>query len=316
MTLILTLGQLTDLHLGPLPPFGLRHWNLKRGLGVLNWHRKRQTLHTSAALQLVLDDLLRHTPDHVAVTGDLINVGLPSEYESALAWLRGLGEPDRITVVPGNHDIYTRLGRREPGVERWRAYMSSSPGDIVAGLGVVNGFPFLRRRGAIALIGVNSAVPTPPGIATGRVGPDQLAGLHALLRATGGAGLFRCLMIHHPPLPGQAPPSRALKDASELAEVLRAAGVELVIHGHNHLDTLVRLPTCDGEALIVGIGSSSQARAHGPEPAARSALYRISERAGGWSLEIERRGLDATGVRVQEIERTEARFERAARHRA
>ncbi len=43
-----------------------------------------------------------------------------------------------------------------------------------------------------------------------------------------------------------------------------------------------------------------------------SSFLKIQE----FELEIERRGLDATGVRVQEIERTEASFERAARHRA
>ena len=38
-------------------------------------------------------------------------------------------------------------------------------------------FPFVRRRGPLALIGVSSAVPTPPLMATGRLGRAQLDAL-------------------------------------------------------------------------------------------------------------------------------------------
>ena len=81
-------------------------------------------MHRRDALDLVVADMLAQRPDHIAVTGDLINLGLPAEYEAARAWLEGLGAPDKVTVIPGNHDIYTHLGD-DPGVERWADYMRS-----------------------------------------------------------------------------------------------------------------------------------------------------------------------------------------------
>ena len=45
------------------------------------------------------------------------------------------------------------------------------------------GFPFVRRRGPLALIGLSTAVPTPPFMATGRLGEAQLARLGETLVA-------------------------------------------------------------------------------------------------------------------------------------
>lgn len=300
-----TLAHVSDLHLGPLPPFAPRHWNLKRALGVANWHRKRKALHRAEAWELLLADLRRHSPDHVAVTGDLINVGLPAEYGQALSRLAAIGPPDRVSVVPGNHDIYTRLWR-DPGVARWGSYMRSDDwGEglgLEPGVGRESGFPFVRRVGRLALVGLNSALPTPPGLARGRIGARQMALARAALDHVAARGLLPVVLIHHPPLPGQAPAARALADARAMAALLASAPPALVLHGHNHLDMLARGPP-PGEAIVVGVASGSAARAHGEEPAARYGLLRISEREDRWQIEFERRGLDPATGAVIEISR-------------
>ena len=119
MTDTITLAQLSDVHLAPLRGLALRHLNVKRGLGLSQLAPRppagsppRRPRSAS-----VVADMLAHRPDHIAVTGDLINLGLPAEFEAARAWLQGLGAPDKVTVIPGNHDIYTHLGD-DPGVER------------------------------------------------------------------------------------------------------------------------------------------------------------------------------------------------------
>ena len=45
-----TLAHLSDVHLGPLPPVGARHWNVKRLLGWLNWQRSRRHLYSRDVL--------------------------------------------------------------------------------------------------------------------------------------------------------------------------------------------------------------------------------------------------------------------------
>ena len=52
-------------------------------------------------------------------------------------------------------------------------------------------FPFLRRRGPVALIGLTTAVPAPFFRATGRLGAEQLARFAELARHLGGEGVFR-----------------------------------------------------------------------------------------------------------------------------
>ncbi len=76
--------------------------------------------------------------------------------------------------------------------------------------------------GSVALIGVNSAVPTPPAMAWGCGRRAAAARLPACSTRARDAGLFRLVMIHHPPLPGQASPARALKDAEALQTFWRS----------------------------------------------------------------------------------------------
>lgn len=303
----LTLAHLSDIHLGPLPPFSVRHWNLKRGLGFLNWHRNRRHAHLPAMLDALVSDLHGQRPDHIAVTGDLINIGLPNEYESALSWLKTVGGPERVTVIPGNHDIYVRL-RNDPGVRRWRPYMSSLNAlglepESGRGAGPELEFPFIRRLGRIALIGLNSAVPTPPFVAAGRIGREQLSRLAETLRSLGREGLIRVVLIHHPPLPGQASRMKALRDADTLAEVLSSCGAELVLHGHNHREQIEHHPTLWGGVPIIGVPSASLGVPHKGETLARYHLFRFETSESEQSITHVSRGVTAPGGAVVEISR-------------
>jgi 3',5'-cyclic AMP phosphodiesterase CpdA len=296
----LVLAHLSDLHLGPVEGFALRHWNVKRGLGYANWMGRRRRVHRPQVVAKLLEDLYSQHADHIVVTGDLVNIGLPSEYENALAWLATLGPPDRVTVVPGNHDIYVRL-KSDPGVRRWQAYMSESPPRADGGASLH--FPFVRRLGAVALIGLCSAVPTPPFVAAGRVGERQLAALGPLLDGLHREGLIRVILIHHPPLPEQASPRRGLTDAAALADVLERHGAELVLHGHNHLDMLTARSWRDGHIPVVGVASASVARRHKREPLGRYNLIRIGGDRGATRIELIGRGLREAGGPVVEVER-------------
>lgn len=300
------IAHISDLHMTPLAGFTPRHWNVKRTLGLLNWHRGRKAVHRREVVDDLVADMRAFAPHHIAVTGDLCNIGLPAEYEAALVWLEALGEPARVSVVPGNHDIYTRL-RSHPGVETWRDYMTADAfGEAVAagappGRG---GFPYVRRVGNVALVGVNSAIETRPFVSGGKVGRAQLARLAALLDALAGSPLARVVMIHHPPLSSQASPSRGIADAAALEAVLARAGAELVLHGHNHRDTLV---WCEGERWrvpVLGIASGSAGNRHKGEALGRYNLIRVRGKDGGaWCIEVIGRGLTAGASGVVELDR-------------
>lgn len=298
------IAHISDLHVTPLAGMSPRDLNIKRTLGLMNYHRSRKSVHRAEVADRLVADMLAARPDHIAVTGDLCNIGLPGEYAAALSWLERVGPPDAVTVVPGNHDIYTRLGHHS-GVELWRPYMLSDvEGASIPGSGTAErGFPIVRHVGCVALVGLNSAIETRPFVAAGRLGVRQLDALSEALRELRRRALARIVLIHHPPLPGQAPTRRGLTDASELAEVLRDEGAELVLHGHDHRDTLHWAESRSARIPVVGIASGSAGRRHKGEPLARYNLITVRRTDESWSIEVTGRGLATADGGIVDIDR-------------
>jgi 3',5'-cyclic AMP phosphodiesterase CpdA len=125
MAHIVTLAHLSDVHLAPIAGFAMRYWNVKRMLGFANWQRGRVRVHLRAVADQIAADVRAQGPSHIAVTGDLANLGLPEEYQQALSWLARLGPPDGVSVVPGNHDIYSGRMRGASCLQDWAAYIAS-----------------------------------------------------------------------------------------------------------------------------------------------------------------------------------------------
>jgi 3',5'-cyclic AMP phosphodiesterase CpdA len=276
-----TLAHLSDPHLPPLPAARLRDLLGKRALGYLNWTRNRHKYHRREVLDALVSDMQAQTPDHIAVTGDLVNLALEAEFEPSRAWLESVGAPDRVTVIPGNHDAYVRATQHR-FAEAWAGYLD---GDAPPGGGVT--FPSLRRRGPLALISVSTAVPTPPLMATGWLGRAQLQALERMLAGLSAEEAFRVLLIHHP-LRSNSRVKR-LTDSAELLALLKRHGVELVLHGHDHVHSTIRVEGPAGMIPVVGVPSAS-AVAHGHYPAAAYNLFSIERDGAAWRVEQTVRG--------------------------
>jgi 3',5'-cyclic AMP phosphodiesterase CpdA len=288
------LAHLSDPHLAPLPRPHVRELASKRIGGFVNWQRNRRHVHLSDVLERIVADVKAQAPDHIAVTGDLLNLSLAAEYSPALIWLGRLGSAHDVTLIPGNHDIYVRAMAEHPQ-RHWADYMRGDAADNEA-------FPFLRRRGPVALIGLSSAVPAPPFRATGRLGPAQLARLAALLGRLAGEAAFRIVLLHHPPLIGRARRHDRLLDEDAFLDVLRAHGADLVLHGHEHLHSLRWL---DGpQRPIAAVGVPSASAAGGKYDRAGYNLYTIEGEPGAWHCQAVSRGLASGGERVVELKRS------------
>jgi 3',5'-cyclic AMP phosphodiesterase CpdA len=292
-----TIAHITDPHLSPAPLPGLADFRLKRFMGYINWKRGRERLNDMALLSRLVEDLRAQRPDHVAVTGDLVNIGMPAEFRRAAAWMRTLGEPDDVSFVPGNHDAYVRAAMPilAATFEAW------TTGDSGAST-----FPFLRVRRDVAIIGLSSAVPTGPLMATGRLGRSQLEGLAPLLKETGLRGLARVVLIHHPPLAKGAPPLRGLTDAAAFERVIRDHGAEAILHGHTHKQLVRSLPsratkTVGGRVPVLGAPSAAAA-ARDPHYRAAYHLVRIERDGPRWVVSARARGLALDGDAISERE--------------
>jgi 3',5'-cyclic AMP phosphodiesterase CpdA len=283
------LAHVSDLHLALRPR--LAELAGKRGLGFINWHRKRKKIHRPEVLDAITRDLKSQAADHFAVTGDLVNLSLASEYNRARAWLDALGSPTNVTVVPGNHDVYVRGAEQYP-VEFWADFMRGDDG--------LARFPFVRQRGNVALIALSTGLPTAPLLATGRLGATQLSRLGEALEQT--RGLFRIVLIHHPPVSPLRRHLRRLVDAADLRGVLADKGAELLLHGHDHRRSLVWLDGPRRKIPAVGVPSASAQAPHGDEDAAGYNLFRIDGAAGSWRCEMIARQRGPSGT-VRDIER-------------
>jgi 3',5'-cyclic AMP phosphodiesterase CpdA len=284
-----TLAHLSDWHLAAQPR--LAELAGKRGLGLINWHRHRKNVHRPDVLDATVRDLKTCAFDHIAVTGDLVNFSLADEYKRARGWLETLGPPRDVTVVPGNHDVYVRGTEQSPAAF-WGDYMRGDDG--------VDRFPFLRRRGDVVLIALSTALPTAPLLATGRLGTRQLARLLEALDQT--RGLFRIVLIHHPPVTPRKRFLRRLTDAPDLRGVLADKGAELLLHGHDHCRSVIWLDGPHGRIPAVGVASASARAPHGDENAAGYNLFRVGGETGKWSCEMIARERDADGI-YREVER-------------
>lgn len=283
-------AHISDPHLplGPGLPRPLSLLAGKRLLGYLSWRTGRHRRHLPAVLRTLCGDIATHRPDHLLITGDLVNIALPVEFGAARQWLESLGPPADVSVVPGNHDTTVRLPW-PAGLGLWDPWMT---GDDRAA-GAEHRFPVVRRRGLVGFVNLSSAVPTAPLLASGRLGRAQIDRAAAALDALRRKRLFRVVAVHHPPAPGVVGARKGLDDHGDFAAMLAAAGAELVVHGHCHHSHLAQLPGPRGPIPVVGVPSASAPRgARGRH--ARWHLYRVSPTASGWRLTLTVRGV-ATG---------------------
>lgn len=285
-----TLAHLSDPHLAPLPRPRLRELAGKRALGYINWTRNRHKYHRRDILDLLVSDLHTQMPDQIAVTGDLVNFALESEFPLAQTWLKAVGPPDKVTAIPGNHDAYVRSTRLR-FAESFAAYFG---GDDVDGPAT---FPSLRRRGPLALISLSSAVPSAPFMATGRIGSAQLAALDQLLASLANEPLFRVLLVHHPLR--SANRMKRLTDARNLIALLQRHSVDLVLHGHDHVHSTIWIDGPERQIPVVGVPSASSL-AHGHYPAAAYNLFAIARDGNHWRCDMAVRGVN-DALRVREI---------------
>ena len=279
-------AHISDPHLSTLEGVRRRDLLNKRLLGYLSWKSHRREEHRADVLAALVRDLQHCRPQHTVITGDLTHLGLPAEFMEVARWLSSLGPPEQFTVIPGNHESYVSSSWEET-FAHWLPYLAADiPAAAPAGL-----FPSLRIRDHLAFIGLSSARPSAPLLATGSLGKDQLQALSRILAETGERQLFRVLLIHHPPLAETLGWRKRLTDSRALCNTLERYGVELVLHGHAHRATLGWIDTTAARAPVIGVPSAS-AIGHKPGRRARYNLCRVSRTTSGWTLGIEARAYD------------------------
>ncbi|WP_165226456.1 metallophosphoesterase family protein [Aquisphaera insulae] len=104
----LRLIHLSDIHVWRYTWNARRLFGL-RILGVMELLMGRARRFPMDRLDAVVDRVRSLDPDHILITGDLTTTALPSEFQQARRLLAPiLGDRERVTMIPGNHDRTTR----------------------------------------------------------------------------------------------------------------------------------------------------------------------------------------------------------------
>jgi len=282
--------QLSDPHVAPLPAVRMRDLCNKRVLGFLSWKARRGAVHLNEVLACLVRDIHAQAPDHTVVTGDITNIALPEEFVRGAAWLGTVGSPHDVSVIPGNHDAYVEVPW-DTSLGLWSSYMSSEdPRRLLPSSR--HDFPFVRVRDRVAFIGVSTARPMAPFLATGEIGAAQMSRVEEILRDLARRGFFRVLLMHHPPTAGATKARKRLVDAEAFRAVVSRVGAELILHGHTHRPSMGMLPSPYGFTPVIGTPSASASRASGDEHYARYHVYRLDFASARHRVTLEVRGLD------------------------
>jgi 3',5'-cyclic AMP phosphodiesterase CpdA len=257
------IAHFSDLHLLSLDGVPIRRFLNKRLTGLANLRFKRSHVHRASHVRAIAREIANAGVDHVVVTGDLTNLALESEFELARDVLvEDLGiDPARVSVVPGNHDVYTRGAMAS---RRFETYFSDWLESDLPELAVDAGgarFPVVKLRGSAAIVSLSSAVPRLPFVAAGEIGPAQLDALARVLAHPEVESRTLVLVLHHPALYGDWSKTRThvegLRDASALVSLLMPFSRGLILHGHLHRRVQRVLETQAGKLLHVGATSAS-----------------------------------------------------------
>ncbi len=222
MTLPLRIAHISDLHRYSGLPEG-RDLTLKSTLGVASWYLKRRHIHCKNVTDTLLQDVIAAKPDVIALTGDLINFGSETEFGNTADFLRQLTTSNDVLIMPGNHEIMTRWSAGHMH-KHWAGFLYKE-GEVE--------FPQCCIYGRYALISVSTAVATPPGFASGKVGAAQRTRLENMLMEAEKRNQFPVVLMHHPPTPVKSR-RKGLSDGPEICALLAGSSVKLVLHGHTH----------------------------------------------------------------------------------
>lgn len=202
--------------------------------------------------------------DVVVVSGDVAQRSLSGELQRARAFLRDVATKAPSIIVPGNHDVAwwmspLHLLGTDWLYARYREYISadlepslSVPGARFVGVNTSHGvgwYTLTMRPRDVSIIGVVTEAQL-----------DKAAASCAVAAASDA----RIVVMHHNPVLGQLSNRYGIKHADRVLTRYAAAGVDLVLCGHDHQEAVHHLP--DKGGMVVCTAGTLSNRSRGGRP--------------------------------------------------
>lgn len=254
--------HLSDVHVTQdyfRSPFRKLGW--RRAVALLELSiggRAKKYANSKETISRILADRERHEVDHVILSGDLTAYATEWEFEQAREAIGELiHDKQKITIIPGNHDVYTPGAYNTRRFEKYFGHLLESDLPEYTRDGP---FPFVRLLGEeAAVIGLMSArVPPVPGFSFGVIGRKQLQALKEAVHDPRLANRAVLVVVHHAPVAPSGRKDRffhGLMDADLLFRTLQGPRFA-VLHGHIH--KRYHHPATDKRPHTFGAGSSTE----------------------------------------------------------
>ncbi|MCX7984980.1 MAG: metallophosphoesterase [Bacteroidetes bacterium] len=220
------------------------------------------------SLKMLLREMLHDGIDHILVTGDIVSTGEEDDYYLAREIFQSFGllNAERMTVVPGNHDIF---GGPHRAIDILSFPQHIRSVDYVRGLELFQQFfaetfygctrlhptqlyPFVKKLDDVQIVGLNSIPPwslryNPLG-SNGMLDAGQYEALERLAAAHDLKNSYTIVLLHHhfndlvkPDIQESGKlwlkvESRTMRmrKRKKLLKLFQQLGVRYVFHGHIH----------------------------------------------------------------------------------
>lgn len=224
------------------------------------------------SFKLLLRSIIENGCDHLVISGDIVSTADEDDYLLAREALGTLGLLDakRLTVVPGNHDIFGGPHRatdilsfpqhiRNVDYTRHldmfqRVFAETFEG--VRTYGHTTLFPFIKKIGPFSILGLNSvprwSLSRNPLGTNGAFDEEQQEGLLNLLQDGETKGSVPIVAMHHhfneiKPESGSSSfwnrvesGTMKMRDRRRTLRLFESLGIRYVLHGHIHRNELYR----------------------------------------------------------------------------
>ena len=187
------------------------------------------------AIEQIIQD---ETFDVVALSGDLSQRARAGEFQRAAVFIRDAQRVSKTITVPGNHDV--KWWRAPLGVgikdKMYEKYMKFISRDLE---------PVLHVPGA-TFVGLNTSQGVTAGTLTwnvrdisiiGHIRPEQFEIAEEAFNGSAKADA-RVIVMHHNPVKGELSQRHGLKQTKKILGRFAQMGVDLVLCGHDHQESV------------------------------------------------------------------------------
>ncbi|MDB4936276.1 MAG: metallophosphoesterase [Labilithrix sp.] len=245
-TSVARIAHLSDVHMlaeRPGPAEGV----LDVSMRFVSFGRALDPRHRIRKLLLALRAARESGASHLVISGDLTELGTAAQFETlAEVLFDARVDPERVTLVPGNHDAYSRG-------DAWARALAGPLAPYRRSSAAADSSPVVVERDDAIFLPLDVACHQHFTRAAGELSAAAADALERTVRSVAGCGRPVVVVLHHSPF---AHSTRAwqwlhgLRGHGRVLEMLARHPDLHVLHGHLHYD--VEQAYGDGPARIFG----------------------------------------------------------------